>query len=621
MSKAFEKLWVPDKNPMWILRGFDRYRAPLPMRRSLEVLPGVQSFDDRSINFLRQMTKKLNEHKMLQPNLNANHMVSENGIHTSFNRVKTVAGYSSTPLSWTPVNNHLLCESMGIPNDFRNERHRLIFDEYFGLIFGNWKPTSVKVPKKSTCGIPMMHVYDADYKREVALHLYDNIEVIIDLFSKGDFTKLAEDFGIVFCFNVNRRGQVDEPGKKRFSNSKEYALSGGAKGAIIPVDKTVVMKDGTTHDDFSATRERIVHGASWLINCILQIISSGHMYAMFEMFPKTFHHTDPQDIADECATSGDATFSDVDSYDTTMREWLIRRVFAKAREYWQPELIDMAETLMFAPYYSRPLERKVEDGAAQRGSFIGNPFDPQNTQVIAGNRSGHAWTSFMAKSVKQYESLCVADDTFNDVLGNVKKYLEHKAVLKFANNGDDEGAMGSKIAVDAYRKNRYDNKHGYFKVSEEIGQGFSGTLMRWSNGKGQAIPRLHTTFEKFYCPERSIGGVFRPRWPIGFITRMDSFSKHPSGHYAEEIHRQCWYDHMKPHFGSFGELLIGAMEQLDVDYEGTTAIEREVLDDEEKIHYKYSEHDVSDAVMDKIVTRIKPEHFQWAFAKYSGNLL
>lgn len=614
----FEKLWVPESNKLWIVRGVMDASAPLPKRKAIEVLPKVYSFDDRFLKFLGALSHELNDHPALQPQLDENMMVGENGIHTSFDRLRTVAGFASNPLSWVPTHNDSLCEELKIPADFRSQRHKDIFDEFFDIIFGQWKPTAIKVPKHSTLGIPMLNEYDAGYKRECAMFLYANLDQIFKLVKARDFDRLARDFGHVYCFNLNTRGQVDEPGKVRLSNTIEYAKSGGISGERVPADKKVEFKDGRKYDDFSAMRVRIVQGASWMLNCILQPISSGHMYAMFDEFSSTFHHRDPNEIAYEAAISGDATASDVDTYDASMREFLLRRMFNCARKYWPEELIDMAEILYFAPYFTRPLD--LSSDVSHRAQFIGNPYDPINKGVSAGNRSGHAWTSFVAKTMKVFDSLCVIDDIYGDVLGNIRQYLKGKGSISLKNNGDDEVAIGSKISITAYRKVRYDGEHGYFKISPEKGQGFSGSLISWA-GTGKAIPRLHTIFEKFYVPERSIGGVFRPRWPIGFLTRLEAFDKHPSGHYAAEIHRRLWHDMMAPHFGSFGEILIDAMEKLDVEYDGLTAIDKEVLDDPEKLHYKYSDDDVSPEILEKVVARIQPEEFPWAEQMYNGSVI
>lgn len=614
---AFVKKWEFDASEPFdcMMRGYDYFRSPLPKRAPMEVFPKMFSWDEKFLLGLRELTRQLNDHPGLQPKLDDNLMVGENGIHTTFDRCRTVAGYSMSPLSWIPVDNSELCKTLEIPDDFRNDRHRQIFDEMFTLVFSNWKPSSIKVPKLSTLGFPMMWNYDASYKREAALFLFDNIEIVLQLVDADNYAALASDYGMVWCFNTNRRGQVDNPGKVRKVFDLLYALSGGQKGKVIEADKRVRLPDGSEWPDFSATRERVVQGASWMLNCIIQVVSSGHMYAMFDMFPRTFHHTDPNDIAREAALAGDATFSDVADYDRSMRTFLLERMFDRMRDYWDDRVVKIAELLYFAGYYSRPVS--ADKTAGREHGFVGDPMRPDLRPVKAGNRSGHAMTSLVAKMMKVFDSLCVIDDLTKDVVGNVSRYLRHEMGVKLVNNGDDEGAIGSKAMIASYRSIRYDGKHGYFSISPEEGQAFSGSLIIW-RGEGTALPRLHTTFEKMYCPERSIGKKFRPRWPIGFLTRLEAFQNHPSGHIAEEIHRKIWKDYWEPYYGSLSEILVAAMERLDVQFDGLTAIEKEVLDDPEKLYYKYSDSDVSEAVLDKAVSRIKPSEFEWALKKFKG---
>lgn len=613
----FEKLWLYDEESIgWMLRGFDRRNLPLPQRSALEVFPGVRTFDPVFLRYVRELSHGLDKHPKLQPAVDENLMVSENGIHTGFSRLRTVGGYACNPLSWVPVNNTLLCDSLGIPKDFRNARHRMIFDEFFDLVWSCWKPSSIKVPKHSTFGVPMIWCHEADYKRAFAIWVYSQIDDVLRLAGAEDWESLAREYGMVFCFVLNRRGQVDEPGKVRKVADLEYALTGGASGSFEPTDKSVVI-DGVAYDDFSATRERIVQGAAWAINCILQPMSTGCMYALFENYPTVFHHTNPQDIADQAFEDGDLTASDVSQYDASMREFLIRRAFSRARAFWRDDLVGVSETLMFSPYFTRPLDLS-EKG---KGRFVGDPMNPTAKPVVAGNRSGHAFTSLFAKTMKVFDSLCVIDDLYGDVVGNVHYYLKDRGRIKLRNNGDDECAIGSPEAISAYREVRYDGKHGYFEITPELGQGFSGSLMRWK-GEARAFQKLHTPFEKFICPERSIGGRFRRNWPIGLYTRFRAIEDHPVGHYAAEIHNRLWHDICRPVYGDFNELLLRAYEQIPFEYtDGWTAIEREVLDDPDKLYYKYQDSDVSEEVLNAVCMRIQPQEFEWMFRMFNGHIM
>lgn len=609
-----EKLWDYDPtNVGWMLKGFGRYKSPLPMRRSMEMLPGVYTFDPTFLEFIRTLSTKLNEHRELQPNVDPKTlMVGENAVHEPFDRLRTVAGYASSPLSWVSVDNSLLCDNLGIPADFRNDRHRRIFDEFYDIIFSEWKQKAVRIPKRSTFGLPSMHVYDAEYKKDFALWVYQNLENVRSLFRKSDFESLAREYGIVFCYNLNRRGQVDKPGKVRESNTLEYALSGGRNGQRVHADKKVTI-NGITYDDFSAMRERVVQGAPWSINCILQVIYSGHMHSMFERFPAVFHITDENDVARDAMNEGDASFTDVTQYDETMRSFLIDRMFDRMNNVWPSDMVEISRALLGAGYYSRPL-----DISGKRGQFVGNPMRPTDNPIKAGNRSGWAGTSFIAKTMKVYETLTVIDDVTKDVVGNVRDYLQDSRPYKIRNNGDDEGILGSKTIMAPYRIHRFSGNAGYFKVEPEVGQVMSGRMIDWKNGT--AYQRLHTTFEKFYVNERSIGGTFRKRWVIGLITRLNALDNHPKGHIAAEIHRQCFADILEPKFGPLSEMMLDAVSALDVDYDGLTPKEKELLDDPMKIHYAIFDDEVSDQVLEKIVTSIEPSEVQWAADMFAGNV-
>lgn len=614
-----EKLWAIDYDkPATVLRGFDRYRVPLPTRRSLEVLPGMYSFDPEVLDAQRALSKELNEHPRLQVNVDEKNMIGENAIHQNFDKIRTVAGYGSNPLTWVSVDNTLLIEGMGLPNDFRNDRHRLIFDELCDIAFGNWLPTSLKVPKLSTFGPGALHVFDGGYKRDYAIWAYSKIDHIRSLFRARDFRTLSEQYGIVFLFNANIRGQVDAPGKVREVNDFEFAMSGGRKGNRIVSDKKVVI-DGVEYPDFSAMRMRVIQGVQWPINCILQCVFGGHMYALFELFPKVFHHTDTDTVAEDAAKAGDSSWSDVVQYDETYADFMISRMFQQMKKYWAEDLIDMAEVLLHSGYFSRPV-----DINEKRGRFIvgSDPLDPTTINVKAGNRSGWAGTSFMAKFGKVFDTLAVIDDLTNNVVGNVKSYLEDREIFKIRNNGDDEGVLSTPDNMSRYREYRYrsgkDNP-GYFVVEEEVGSVFSGAMIDWK--KGKSFPRPHNFLERLYVPERSIGGTFRKNWPLGVIDRMHNLEKHPEGDVIFEIHRKVYRDHLEPKYGRFGEMLVTALESIEFNYDSLTAIDREVLESPEKIHYKFSESAVSEHILDQIVTKIKPEEFSWVFDNYRGFVL
>lgn len=593
----------PNDSLSWIFGSFRGLKSPLVDRKPKELLLGVYSFDPVVLEYVRSLTFEFN--KEFTPSLDDKKFVSKNGVHKSFDAMQTVAGYCSQPMSYTVVNNDLYCESLGLSSKtFKRPRHKEIFWELMQLAFSQYKYRPLRVPKLSTAGFPTGTSSEV-WKHRAGAWLLRHMEEPLELVGKGSYWQLAKKYGVVFLYKQQKRTQVDPPGKKRWAFNLEYALSGGRRSEPVAVDKSVKLPGGD-FSDFSAVRVRSIHGAPFLTNIPLQAISTGVLYALFDWAGPTFHHTDMTVIAEKIEVSGDAVFSDISNYDMSMREFILRELMAVCREFMDERLVKWCETLLFAPYFTQPVA--IPDGpggpgfSSLRPQMIGDPRDPENA-VIAGNRSGHAWTSLIAKLIKFWDTLCVIDDLTGDVVGNVREYATHKMPLKVVNNGDDEGLIGPPAMVEAFRNYRFsqDSNPGYFAAEPEDGQIFSGFMFMKEEGRVRAVPRLHTTFEKIYCPERSIGGNFRPYWADGVEDRLTldlspnaDYSQNPSLGKALDIHNRLWHDKMAKKYGSLvqiimqGKLLEPVREEL-----ALTRIEREIRDRPEKLIYKYTDEDVS----------------------------
>lgn len=593
--------------------GVSTHNSPLVKRMSREVLTGIRSFDPRLMNFQRKFVNDVN--KAVRPNLDADGFTTH-GIHAPFDRLLTTSGFMPNPMSYTPLHNGFYRKELGLSPGYSAVQKRIAVNAW-KIIFSHYAPSHVKVPKKSTSG-PRRNTSDAEWKTDFALFLYesDRFEAMLKCVESDDWQTLANELEMWFMMYIQKRDQVDMPGKERLVFDLEYALSNGARGKAFPTDKTVTI-DGKVWDDFSATRARVIHAGPWVINCVLQIISSGHMLAMFERFPKVFHVSTPEQIKAvidyhyvECG--------DVKEYDRSMSKDAIDTCLEVAAEFWDPRMIKMARLLYYSPYYSRPLDL---DG--REGTFVGDPR-LMTEQVICGNRSGHAWTSFVAKVNKCIDTLFIFHAMGLSVLDNELTYFESRGAINFINNGDDEQVYTkSKELLDKYKKVRYDKvSHGHYIVESEVGQGFSGLLMI-KNPDLTYTPtaKIHTAFEKIYVPERDIGGFFRPYWPIGIIDRVNRQDETPMGGLIWEIHNRTYADMLAPHFGSFLTIVNNAMERLPVQVDGLSNIDKDVLEDNDRIHYKYTEKDVNPDVFKLVTSKIEYGRYEHIVnSHYSGNL-
>jgi len=264
--------------------GVAGHKTPLIGRKSIELLPGVYSFDPRVLEFQRELSKELNQH--LKVDLD-DEKFTRNGVHTTFDRLRCPAGYFQNPMSYTAVDNSHYRAELGLTPGY-SARQRAIAREVWNLVASHAAVAPVNVPKLSTGGMRRF-TSDPQWKLDYAAWLYDlpnfgNFERMLEAVAAKDARLLANDYEAVYATYIQKRGQVDEPGKVRNVFDIEYARSGGTKGRIFPADKRVVI-DGVEYPDFSAIRARVVHAGPWVINCFLQVLSTTTMKSLFTRFP------------------------------------------------------------------------------------------------------------------------------------------------------------------------------------------------------------------------------------------------------------------------------------------------------------------------------------------------
>lgn len=235
--------------------------------------------------------------------------------------------------------------------------------------------------------------------------------------------------------------------------------------------------------------------------------------------------------------------------------------------------------------------------------WVGNPTD-WTSEVMAGNRSGHALTSLIAKVNKVIDTLGIINMLY-PVVGRCDWYLKGNGVMGLINNGDDEIVWANtKSDLKRFVKLRETRSLGRYAVSAEVGQGYSGLLLR-RVGECEYDPcaRIHTTFEKMWVPERKIGGTHRPYWTIGAIDRINNIMSTTQGQKAWEVHMKVYRDKMA-YAGDFMTELMRAHAEIKIDLDSLSAIDKDVLENPDKIHYKYDESDVTPRILDEVCSKI-----------------
>lgn len=596
--------------------GKGKHLTPLVTRAPKQVMPNLFSFDPQFLEFLRKLSYEINDKVPvdLSPDL-----FTRSGNFSTADSLRTVSGYMMNPMSYIARDNAEYRASLGLKPAYEPDERKIALNVW-KILFSAYQPAPIKVNKRSNGG-PPRNTHDAEWKKDYAEWILDvdNLIPMLDAYQAGDFLTIRNKYEVMPLMTVQKRDQVDTPGKVREVYDRKYAITNGREGGLHPADKKVVI-EGREYEDFSATRARVVNAGPWCQNCVLSMVSTGTMKSMFTRFPKVFH----VNTEDEIKSVIDGSYiycGDVKEYDRSMSQDALDVVHEAMSEFWDERLVTFSKTLYHSAYYSRPLEM---DGT--KGVLVGNYEDYLNPQVRSGNRSGHAFTSLVAKGNKVVDSLIIMHHMGLNVIGNELAYLEGRGPINVVNNGDDEIVYTpeSKL-MGRFKTFRADPKFGHYLVSPEEGQAFSGQVLRVENF-GDTVyhpsPRPLTPFQKMYCPERGIGGLFRPYWAIGFVERANARGGTPAGEAMWEIHDRLFHDMLAPKIGSFWGILATGIAESGLPFEALTRIDKEVLEDPDKIYYKYSPDEVSDEVINKITTNVPFSAFEDAVKTlYRGNVL
>lgn len=576
--------------------GAGMHSVPLTLSQSVNTWPKLWSQTEEHVNFQRELTKELNRSI---PTTLDDEGFTTNGVLSDFSKLLCSAGTVANPMSYVAVDNKKFREELGLRNQLTADEIA-IFTELFDIAFSEADVVPVNVTKLSSGGMRRFS-RDLGWKLSFAEWLYEeeNLEKFLDAVERDDHLTLANEFETCIALYMQKRIQIDTPGKKRLVFDLEYARSGGNSGSIYEADNSVSF-GGVRYSDMVAGRARNVQAGPWTVNCVLQSPASSLMYSLFRRFPSVFHVNTPEQLEDSLR-GNNCYFSDVKEFDRSIPESLITLFHERMALRWDPRLVKLSLKLFTAPYYTRPLEK---DG--RKGVWVGDPRDPES-RLFAGNRSGHGFTSVINKLIKVGETLCVINHVL-PVKGRVLTYLKGEGLIRFINNGDDSVDMCADDALFArFVAAREDKSKGLFDVQREVGCGFSGMLATRQSANDRnykVVNKVHSALEKMWVPERSIGGNFRAFWTIGFIDRIANIRKTEAGREAWDIHMSVFRRTLSGHCSDFMTTLMEEHARIGLNTRGYTTKDAEVVDDPDKLHYKYTADEISAKVLEAVTSRI-----------------
>lgn len=602
------------------------HKRPLVSRMSKEILPGVHSFSSDVLEFQVDYYDTLTAR--CPATVDESTGLSTNGVFETADKGKCVAGFMANPMGYTPRNNRLLRASLGLKivpsHDFLT-----IVEDLTALVHSQWVESDINVTPGSSAGFVGFR-HEAAWKIAFADYVFQPT-VMADYLNMalGDELSFANRFETVFAYYSQKRDQVDAIGKKRPMWGLDHALNPDENPNDWQyADKRVVI-DGKEWNEHSATRARLVNAAPWAINCVIAPVASGTMKSMFARWPSVWHVNTAAQV-EELINGNHVWFGDASQFDQTHTEEGMDAYHNGVRKFWDSQVVDIAEKLLYAPYYARPLSLEGDP------AWVGTVFSKQR-EVVCGNRSGHAWTSLYNKVKMVAAILYAIHEAGYKVIGNLDFWLEGKGPVKFINNGDDTVLYAKdKAALDRVIA-CLTGKNAVYKLARENGGVYNGMptiLMDAETLKYRCTQNHFSSIIKILTPERPVYNpktltelrrdqesgrkIFRKYWFLGLADKINNSYKDPVAEVVWGTFLEMWGIKMRNYL-SIPEMLDIARKKVPPLGGHLSQADAEVLDDPRKLHYKWLPEEVTAKVLDEVTSKVSFSVFKQFIAdKFKG---
>lgn len=237
--------------------------------KQVEVFPGIFSTDRRFLKFLLDFENEFYR-RFGKPTLDENGMAGPSGYARDLGRLRSVPGLYPKDGGGYPRDNSSYRKHLGLSQGLRLEDRELAV-KFFQLLFGRVVATPVRVPDKSSAGLPLP-INDRAFKRLVFEYAVKHLDDVCRRAREGDLRGLADIYNIMFLYVQGERTQSDSPGKIRKITRLEDMLKADYKEYIVDNKVELPKVPLALSRQFVARRFRYVWGqnafANLLINCI-----------------------------------------------------------------------------------------------------------------------------------------------------------------------------------------------------------------------------------------------------------------------------------------------------------------------------------------------------------------
>lgn len=509
-----------------------------------------------------------------------------------------------------PISTKALRESYGLTENI-SEVDKSIAIEVLSCMCGNMLPVGLSLSTKSTSSAPFC-VKDKVLKKKEALFGLTHKDRIMGLVMKGEMEEAYRKWMGLICHHLVYRAQPDgwkdgKP-KERMVTDLEYALTGGQKGSRFISDKSI---DGLS---ICRARKRTAFATAGMLNRVLSAFSQPYAEYAYSEYWFTWKTVSADDLKSKLNKFNFFLGSDTTAHDQLYSPAIFNILLEGLDKYLDERYIHLLRMVLQAPYHmSSPYLGEKFD------MWIGDPFDPSSFDIGLGLPSGLGPNSFIGRWWMTSYALMIINKLTGDVSGNVDSYLRGKRNIAVLNSADDmlfcfrDGSDYKKLLC-AMKSTEWKDKlsviPNYMTMNLEAPISFLGYVpYRMLDGSIGVTSNIVSFVVNRVAPERSIASPMRAHWAMGLDDVIGQFSKCPEFNNVYSIFDEITYKHTGYRFATMVRDFADRDQTL-AKFGSLTDVDREVLDNPDKVYYKFSKGDVSPLVWDEIVLSLPFEVIQ-----------
>lgn len=611
-TKEFDSYQLPSLDRIEVLssalflgRTGESARSRVPKDRQTPYLPGLYSGTKEDEGLKTKLYEKLTE--LVPPSaIDDTGLCDYRAVPSDWSKLLTaMPGFQMKQATIPPISTQRLRESYHLTNVIE-DIDRQIALEVLSLMTRDRAIHGLELSKKSSSSAPWYSKLPSLKKKE-AIHGLTYKDQIAELVMLGQFEKLYKEFDrVAILANLVYRDQPDSwkdgAPKPREVTDLLYALTGGARGTRFVADKSI---EGIS---LSRARKRTAFAVAGCVNKVLSALYQPFAKYAYSEFGFTWKTTSPSHLKSKMSDFNYYLGSDTTAHDQLYAPCIFDIFFEGMSKRLKPGAMTLLEKVIYAPYHmSSPyLGEDFE-------IWMGDPFDSRSFNTQLGLPSGLGPNSFIGRWWMTSFALMIIHRITGSVIGNVEAILKGRSSIGILNSADDMLFCFSKKQdqlrlLDAMNDDNPKTKARtippYMTMNLESPISFLGYVpYRAKSGSLEVTSNITSFVVNRLAPERGINSKARRYWALGFDAVLTQFGTSPCFSDVYPIFDDAIYQAT----GSRFERMIhefGAPDMIKARMSSLSSADIEVLENPDKVYYKFDASDISKDVFDDITLTI-----------------